>query len=210
MSRPALKTRAPAVRFLCDVMLGRLARWLRALGHDTAYDPAADDAELLRRAARERRMLVTRDTRIVAPPRVRVMLLRANDTPGQLRELTGALDLGGAGRSAPRAAWRAMRGCGGRRRRRSRRARRTTCAPRRRTFAPAAAAAASTGRGRTVGSWWPNWRRLSTVNTGDRPEVCPPPTRQASSGSAACDSRCASGRSTRAATATPPRRHRRP
>ncbi|MDP1909739.1 MAG: Mut7-C RNAse domain-containing protein, partial [Hyphomicrobium sp.] len=35
-------------RFLCDVMLGRLARWLRALGHNAADDPA-----LLRRAAQQ-------------------------------------------------------------------------------------------------------------------------------------------------------------
>jgi uncharacterized protein with PIN domain len=80
-------------RFFCDVMLGRLARWLRALGHDTAYDRAADDAALLRRAGRERRVLVTRDTRIVAPPHVRLVLLRANDTPAQLRELVGALGI---------------------------------------------------------------------------------------------------------------------
>jgi hypothetical protein len=86
------ETRAP--RFVCDVMLGRLARWLRALGCDTAYDHAADDAALLRHAARERRLLVTRDTRIVAPARVRLVLLHANDTPGQLRELLGALALG--------------------------------------------------------------------------------------------------------------------
>lgn len=85
--------RAPAARLVCDVMLGRLARWLRALGHDAAYDHAADDAELVRRAARERRVLVTRDTRIVAPPGVRLVLLRSNGTPGQLRELVGALGI---------------------------------------------------------------------------------------------------------------------
>lgn len=81
-------------RFLLDVMLGRLARWLRALGHDAAYDHAADDPELLRRAARERRTLVTRDTRLAAEhPRRRIVLLRANDTPGQLRELVAALGI---------------------------------------------------------------------------------------------------------------------
>jgi hypothetical protein len=74
-------------------MLGRLARWLRALGHDTAYDSAADDAALLRRAARERRILVTRDTRIAPSTGVRLVLLHANDTPGQLRELVGALGI---------------------------------------------------------------------------------------------------------------------
>jgi len=84
--------RPPTPRFLCDVMLGRLARWLRSLGHNAAYDHAADDPALLCRAARERRILVTRDTRLAAPARCpRVLLLRANDTPGQLRELVGAL-----------------------------------------------------------------------------------------------------------------------
>jgi len=86
------ETSAP--RFVCDVMLGRLARWLRALGYDAAYDHAADDPALIRCAARQRRILVTRDTRIVAPASARRVLLHANDTPGQLRELVGALALG--------------------------------------------------------------------------------------------------------------------
>jgi uncharacterized protein with PIN domain len=75
-------------------MLGRLARWLRALGHNTSYDHAADDPELLRRARRERRILVTRDTQLAATPRrPRTVLLHANDTPGQLRELVAALGI---------------------------------------------------------------------------------------------------------------------
>ena len=75
-------------------MLGRLARWLRALGHNAAYDNAAGDAALLKRAARERRVLVTRDTRLAAASRGRrVVLLRANDTPGQLREMVDALGI---------------------------------------------------------------------------------------------------------------------
>lgn len=81
-------------RLLLDVMLGRLARWLRALGHDAAYDRTADDPGLLRRAVRERRTLVTRDTRLAAQSRSRrIVLLHANDTPGQLRELVGALGI---------------------------------------------------------------------------------------------------------------------
>lgn len=32
---------AAAPRFLADAMLGRLARWLRALGWDTVFDTAA-------------------------------------------------------------------------------------------------------------------------------------------------------------------------
>lgn len=52
-------------RFLCDEMLGRLARYLRAAGYDTllAADSAADPV-LLARALRERRVFVTCDRRI--------------------------------------------------------------------------------------------------------------------------------------------------
>jgi len=75
-------------------MLGRLARWLRTLGYSAAYDHTADDPTLLRRAARERRILVTRDTGLAtmrrAPPTV---LLHSNDTAGQLRELVNALGI---------------------------------------------------------------------------------------------------------------------
>lgn len=73
-------------------MLGRLARWLRALGHNAAYDRAAEDPALLRRATCEQRILVTRDTRLAVAPRgPRTVLLHANDTPGQLRELVDTL-----------------------------------------------------------------------------------------------------------------------
>lgn len=55
------------MRFLCDEMLMRLARLLRAAGYDTYL--AADgepDAELIRTARREGRILVTRDKRLAA------------------------------------------------------------------------------------------------------------------------------------------------
>jgi uncharacterized protein with PIN domain len=68
-------------------MLGRLARRLRTLGYDASYDPGADDEELLRRSRRERRVLLTRDTRIGPAPSGRLFILRANDTAGQLLEV---------------------------------------------------------------------------------------------------------------------------
>lgn len=46
-------------------MLGGLARWLRVLGLDTAYDPALDDPELVDRAVAEDRVILTRDARLV-------------------------------------------------------------------------------------------------------------------------------------------------
>jgi uncharacterized protein with PIN domain len=44
---------------LADCMLGRLAKWLRLLGYDTAYDNGASDPELARRARAEGRGLKT-------------------------------------------------------------------------------------------------------------------------------------------------------
>jgi hypothetical protein len=55
------------MRFLCDEMLGRLARLLRAAGYDTYLAAKAEpDDELIRLARREGRILVTRDKRLAA------------------------------------------------------------------------------------------------------------------------------------------------
>ena len=48
-------------RFLADCNVGRLARWLRALGYDASYHARIGDAELVREAAAESRVLLTRD-----------------------------------------------------------------------------------------------------------------------------------------------------
>ncbi len=42
-------------------MLGRLARWLRLLGFDCAWEPDVSDEALVRRALREGRIVLTRD-----------------------------------------------------------------------------------------------------------------------------------------------------
>jgi uncharacterized protein len=58
--------------FLADRMVGRLAKWLRILGYDTAYLPQLSPQGLLREGRRQGRILLTRDTRLLrqkdAPP----------------------------------------------------------------------------------------------------------------------------------------------
>ncbi|HYD98101.1 MAG TPA: DUF5615 family PIN-like protein [Alphaproteobacteria bacterium] len=52
----------PPLRFLCDEMLARLGRWLRAAGYDTAIAAGgAPDGAVLDQALREGRLLLTRD-----------------------------------------------------------------------------------------------------------------------------------------------------
>ncbi len=52
-------TEEPA--FLCDAMLGGLARWLRAAGYDATFEYGIDDGELIRRARQDGRMILSSD-----------------------------------------------------------------------------------------------------------------------------------------------------
>ncbi|WP_119459487.1 Mut7-C RNAse domain-containing protein [Rhodospirillaceae bacterium SYSU D60014] len=80
-----------ASMFLCDHMLIRLGRWLRAAGYDTAIaSGAASDRALLAQAVAENRLVVTRDRKLgefrEAPGRV--LLLRAGTIEACAAELT--------------------------------------------------------------------------------------------------------------------------
>jgi len=85
-------------RFVADCNVGRLARWLRALGYDASYHARIGDAELVREAAAEDRVLLTRDRdlmqrRAIQTGVVRGMLLRDDDVNLQLRQVFSGLGL---------------------------------------------------------------------------------------------------------------------
>ena len=75
-------------------MLGRLARWLRILGYDTAYEPQVADAQLIRCGREERRIVLTRDralaSRLAFADR---LLLESEAVLEQLRQVVAAFDL---------------------------------------------------------------------------------------------------------------------
>ncbi|MCS7228421.1 MAG: Mut7-C RNAse domain-containing protein [Candidatus Kryptonium sp.] len=52
------------MKFVADVMLGKLARWLRLIGYDTIYDPNLSAKELVKIANEEGRIFITRSRRI--------------------------------------------------------------------------------------------------------------------------------------------------
>lgn len=62
-------------------MLGRLARWLRMLGFDTAYDATLADVALVRLALDERRILLTRDRHLLRELRPMCALEVTKDAP---------------------------------------------------------------------------------------------------------------------------------
>ena len=82
-------------RFVADGMLGRLARWLRALGYDTLYFRDAPDRRLLAVALAERRRLLTRDAALARRARESGLLVRAEALDLQLEEVTAACGLVG-------------------------------------------------------------------------------------------------------------------
>jgi uncharacterized protein with PIN domain len=51
-------------RFIADVMLGKLAKWLRMLGYDTLYFRETKDDLLIDCAVKENRQLLTRKTEL--------------------------------------------------------------------------------------------------------------------------------------------------
>lgn len=80
-------------RFVVDAMLGRLARWLRALGYDTLYPGPADDHRLLELSTLEERILLTRDGHLARQAGARGCLIRAEDVDTQLLETVQRLAL---------------------------------------------------------------------------------------------------------------------
>jgi uncharacterized protein with PIN domain len=85
-------------RFAADGNVGRLARWLRALGYDATFHPDIDDARLVALALVERRVLLTRDRdllkrRAVASGALRAVLLMGDDPKEQLGQVAHHLRL---------------------------------------------------------------------------------------------------------------------
>lgn len=76
-------------RFIADVMLGKLATWLRLLGCDVEYYPEISDDEIVDRAFRTDRVILTRDTELIRrrQARDRHFFVRGDGYRDQLRQV---------------------------------------------------------------------------------------------------------------------------
>ncbi len=91
--RPVRRPQSGNGRFLLDVHLGTLARRMRLLGLDTAYQNDADDPELVEQAVAENRTLLTQDRGLL---RRRALLagayVRGSDPDDQLLDVLDRFD----------------------------------------------------------------------------------------------------------------------
>jgi len=75
-------------RFVADVMLGRLAKWLRIAGFDVLYSNKYTDDELIAISNLERRVLLSRDTRLLIRKPVREFIfLKSQDIQKQIHQV---------------------------------------------------------------------------------------------------------------------------
>ncbi len=89
-SRPEEGEASPRKLFFADVMLGKLARWLRILGFDTLYGAPADLSEVQVLMSRGR-IVLTRTRRWSGV--YGVLILEANDPMAQLAEVARRVPL---------------------------------------------------------------------------------------------------------------------
>ena len=62
---PKLGAHIISPKFIVDVNVERLAKWLRVIGYDTLFIPDVDDSGLLRVANQQDRVIVTRNRHII-------------------------------------------------------------------------------------------------------------------------------------------------
>lgn len=83
-------------RFIADVMLGKLAKWLRILGFDVLYYSNIDDESILRIVLSQNRILLTKDTRLVLNAKklsFKYIFIKENNCFYQLKRVISELNV---------------------------------------------------------------------------------------------------------------------
>ena len=83
-----------ALLFVCDSMLGRLAKSLRMLGFDTLYARSRTPQELVQKALEQQRIILTRRTTFLKNKKAAAFSFITSNAPAdQLREVVAACSI---------------------------------------------------------------------------------------------------------------------
>jgi uncharacterized protein len=85
-------------RFIVDINVGKLAKWLRLIGYDTLLFDHRDDSRLIHIALAEKRMIITRDTqmmkrRVITTGELKAILVRSDNPSQQICQVIKELGL---------------------------------------------------------------------------------------------------------------------
>lgn len=78
-------------KFICDFMLGRLAKWMRLLGIDTEYYRDGNKSAILYKAKKENRLILTRSEEIAKNENA--YLIHSENLDEQLKEIKEIIDI---------------------------------------------------------------------------------------------------------------------
>jgi hypothetical protein len=85
------------MNFLCDSMLGTLAKWLRVYGFNTFYaNNELEDEDLIEIAKKENRALVTRDIELAQKAKrenLKVIEVTSTDVDNQIKQILNDIDV---------------------------------------------------------------------------------------------------------------------
>jgi uncharacterized protein with PIN domain len=86
------------IRFIADNNVGKLARWLRLIGYDTVLLKQKDDAQMIKTALSENRVILTKDARfmkrrLVTTGRLKIVHIGQDDPQVQVQDVVRTLSL---------------------------------------------------------------------------------------------------------------------
>jgi uncharacterized protein with PIN domain len=85
-------------RFIVDINVGKLARWLRIIGYDTLLFNELDDGQMVKMALEDNRIILTRDTqfikrRAITSGKIKALLIEGDYPEEQLQQVVTAFNL---------------------------------------------------------------------------------------------------------------------
>ena len=86
------------MKFIVDANVGKLAKWLRLMGHDARFFEGRDDSEMILIALHEDRVILTRDTHVmewgaISSGRIKAILVEGDEPGTQIRQVIRQLNL---------------------------------------------------------------------------------------------------------------------